>query len=96
MTRLCPDINVFLVIFLQFLYLTVRLSSLTTWNFFSHSSDVSLQGIQCWHHECCLFSQATLCLVYCAFDMGVLCLPHTLQLTTQMVVSLFRAVNKGQ
>ena len=46
MTRLCPDINVFLVIFLQFLCLTVRLSSLTTWNFFSHSSDVSLQGIQ--------------------------------------------------
>ena len=30
MTRLCPDINVLLVIFLQFLYLTVRLSSLTT------------------------------------------------------------------
>ena len=96
MTLLCPDMNVLIAIFLQFLYLTVGLSSLTTWNFFSHSSDVILHGIQCWHHECCLFSQATLCLVYCAFDMGVLCLPHTLQLTTQMVESLFRAVNKGQ
>ena len=46
MTLLCPDMNVLIAIFLQFLYLTVGLSSLTTWNFFSHSSDVSLQGIQ--------------------------------------------------
>ena len=96
MTLLCPDMNVLLAIFLQFLCLTVGLSSLTTWNCFSHSSDVILHGIQCWHHECCLFSHVTLCLVYCAFDMGVLCLPHTLQLTTQMVESLFKAVNKGQ
>ena len=36
----------------------------------------------------CLFSLATVCLVYCAFDMGVLCLSHTWQLTTQLVVSL--------
>ena len=36
-----------------------------------------------------LFSQGTPCLVNCAFDMGILCLPHTWQLTTQLVVYLF-------